>query len=32
MLARVRRRLPADVLLLVTVLFWSFNFTVWSFR
>jgi drug/metabolite transporter (DMT)-like permease len=28
MLARVRRRLPADVLLLVTVLFWSFNFTV----
>lgn len=30
MLARVLRRLPADVLLLVTVLFWSFNFTVWS--
>lgn len=28
MLARVRRRIPADVLLLVTVLFWSFNFTV----
>jgi drug/metabolite transporter (DMT)-like permease len=28
MLARVRRRLPADVLLLATVLFWSFNFTV----
>jgi drug/metabolite transporter (DMT)-like permease len=28
MLARVRHRLPADVLLLVTVLFWSFNFTV----
>jgi len=28
MLARVLRRLPADVLLLVTVLFWSFNFTV----
>jgi drug/metabolite transporter (DMT)-like permease len=24
----VRHRLPADVLLLVTVLFWSFNFTV----
>jgi drug/metabolite transporter (DMT)-like permease len=24
----VRRRLPADVLLLATVLFWSFNFTV----
>ncbi|TMJ98419.1 MAG: DMT family transporter [Actinobacteria bacterium] len=23
----MRRRLPADVLLLVTVLFWSFNFT-----
>ena len=28
MLARVRQRLPADVLLLATVLFWSFNFTV----
>jgi drug/metabolite transporter (DMT)-like permease len=28
MLARVRRRLPADVLLLATVLCWSFNFTV----
>jgi drug/metabolite transporter (DMT)-like permease len=28
MLARMRRRLPADVLLLATVLFWSFNFTV----
>jgi drug/metabolite transporter (DMT)-like permease len=28
MLARVRHRLPADVLLLATVLFWSFNFTV----
>jgi hypothetical protein len=24
----VRQRIPADVLLLVTVLFWSFNFTV----
>ena len=24
----MRHRLPADVLLLVTVLFWSFNFTV----
>ena len=27
MLAAVRHRVPADVLLLVTVLFWSFNFT-----
>ncbi len=27
MLADVRHRVPADVLLLVTVLFWSFNFT-----
>ena len=27
-MASVRHRLPADVLLLVTVLFWSFNFTV----
>ena len=26
--APVRQRLPADVLLLVTVVFWSFNFTV----
>jgi drug/metabolite transporter (DMT)-like permease len=26
-IARVRHRLPADVLLLVTVLLWSFNFT-----
>jgi hypothetical protein len=32
MLARVLRRLPTDVLLLVTVLFWSFDFTVCSFR
>jgi hypothetical protein len=27
----VRHRLPADVLLLATVLFWSFNFTVVNF-
>jgi len=27
----VRRRLPADVLLLVTVLFWSFDFRVFDF-
>lgn len=27
MLAAVRHRIPADVLLLVTVVFWSFNFT-----
>jgi len=27
----VRRRVPPDVLLLVTVLFWSFNFTVVGF-
>ena len=26
--ARVRHRLPADVLLFATILFWSFNFTV----
>src|SRR5919109_5670877 len=26
--APVRQRIPADVLLLVTVVFWSFNFTV----
>jgi hypothetical protein len=26
--APVRHRVPADVLLLVTVFFWSFNFTV----
>ena len=29
--AAVRRRVPSDVLLLVTVLFWSFNFTVVGF-
>jgi len=28
----VRHRIPPDVLLLVTVLFWSFNFTVVHFR
>ena len=27
----MRQRIPADVLLLVTVLFWSFNFTVVGF-
>ena len=27
----MRRRVPSDVLLLVTVLFWSFNFTVVGF-
>ena len=29
--AAVRHRVPPDVLLLVTVLFWSFNFTVGGF-
>ena len=28
MVASVRHRIPADILLLATVLFWSFNFTV----